>query len=204
MKDVFKFLKWKCSQKGSHFSAADLDIIKSNDFGSFAKISTKACSYTKDIMKKYVETIWHEKIKNQFIMEGEDHIPKPSCQKLPIPLHTTRRDEVVLMGFMYPQNLLNSFVYRNTYCTESPLCPRCNREEQTPYHVLAVCNANHQTISNLISELLSNEEHHYKDCTTILNCSRNSKFINLCLEVIKHGQFRDSIVLGQNPQKYEY
>ena len=199
MKEIFKFLKWKQALRASHFSAEDLEIITSNDYSNFAKLSTKACSYTKDIMKRYIEVIWHEKIQNQCIMEGEGRIPKPSCQKLPIPIHTTRRDEVVLMGFMYPQNLMNSFVYRNTYCTESPLCPRCNREEQTPYHVLTSCNDNHQIITNLINELSSNEEHHYEDCTTILNCSRNSRFINLCLEVIKQGHFRDSIVLGQNP-----
>ena len=89
---------------------------------------------------------------------------------------------------------MNSFVYRHTYCTESPLCPKCNLEEQTPYHVLTQCNKNHSAITSLMKELLG-EEAGQEDCTTILNCSRSSKFIHLCLGVVKEGKFRDGIVL---------
>ena len=197
MKDTFKFLKWKLALKPAHFTTEDAEIICNQDYYKFTNLSLKSCSYTKDNIKKYIEQLWYEKLKNECLIAGENNIPKPHCQKLPIPLDISRRDEVILMSLMYTQNLMNSFVYRNTYCTESPLCPKCLREEQTPYHVLTVCNKNHELILNLMIELLG-EEGVQDDCTTILNCSRSKKFIHFCLEIIKNGKFRDSIVLHQN------
>ena len=110
------------------------------------------------------------------------------------------QDEVLIMGMMYPQNLMNSFVYKKTYCTESPLCPRCLTAEQTPYHVLTVCNEFHHAINDLMMQLLGEEEASCEDCVTILNCSRSPKFIQYCLDVIKNGRFRNSIELGHIPQ----
>ena len=44
------------------------------------------------------------------------------------------------MSLMYPQNLMNSFLYRHTHSVESPLCQKCGREEETPYHVIWECS----------------------------------------------------------------
>ena len=200
MKDTFKFLKWKAVQSPSHFSQQDIDIIENQDISKCMELSSKSCYYSKTLIKKYIELIWYERLKNQCHVDGEVHVPKPSCQNLPIPINTSRQDEVLIMGMMYPQNLMNSFVYKKTYCTESPLCPRCLIAEQTPYHVLTVCNEFHHAINDLMMQLLGEEEASCEDCVTILNCSRSPKFIQYCLDVIKNGRFRNSIELGHIPQ----
>ena len=128
-------------------------------------------------------------------MNGEHHIPRPSCSRLPIPAHTSRRDEVLVMSTMYQQNLMNSFVYRHTYTVEYPLCPRCHREEQTPYHVIWKCNNYSEEIQLVMTEILGEEETHQPDTTTILNCSRDPKFIYLSLIALQDGEFRTDIDL---------
>ena len=91
------------------------------------------------MFKKYVEKIWHEKLKNQAIVNGELSVPKPSYQKLPIPDYTTREDEVLLMSLFYQQNLFNSFLYRHTYQTESPCAPGAKLKKK--HHSILYVNA---------------------------------------------------------------
>ena len=129
-------------------------------------------------------------------MEGESHIPRPSCSRLPIPLNTTRKDEVLLMSTMYPQNLMNSFVYRHTYSAESPLCPRCLRKEQTPFHIICECNNHREEIQLMIKEILGDEESQQQDSTTLLNCSKSKEFIRTSLTVLSEGEFRQNIELN--------
>ena len=47
------------------------------------------------------------------------------------------------MSLIYPQNLMNSFLYRHTYGGESSLCLKCGREEEKPYHIRWECNDYH-------------------------------------------------------------
>ena len=135
MKEVFRFLEWKVSVYPTNFTEEDIHIIANQQSNNFFNLSPKSCTYTRNCIKQYTERIWYNKLRNQLLMEGEPYIPRPSCSRLPVPINTTRSDEVQLMSLMYPQNLMNSFIYRHTYSVESPLCPRCHRNEQTPFHV---------------------------------------------------------------------
>ena len=133
---------------------------------------------------------------NQGLVEGDPHVPKPKYMKLPIPQNTSRREEVLLMNMFYPQNLLNSFVYRHTYCEESPLCPRCKLHEQTAFHVIYECNDHSDVIQEIILSSVGDEEVQKADSISLLNCSRNEEFIKMCLVVLRLGEFRQSIDLN--------
>ena len=196
MKEVFKFLTWKLSMYPTDFTEEDVSIIANLEINHYFDLSAKSCTYTKNAITDYTESIWHTKLRNQFLMEGEFHIPKPSCSRLPVPLGTPRTDEVIVMSLMYPQNLMNSFVYRHTYIVESPLCPRCGREEQTPYHVIWECNDHHDALQGIMRDIIGDEVLQ-ADTTTLLNCSRQRRFIEMCLEVIQNGEFRHEIELDQ-------
>ena len=97
------------------------------------------------------------------------------------------------MSTMYPQNLMNSFVYRHTYNAESPLYSLCGREEQTSHHVICVCNDKREEIKQVMCDLIGEEEVQKADCTTLLNCSRDRRFIQLCLGVLQDGDFRSEV-----------
>ena len=199
MKEVYKFLKFKLTCHPKDFTAEDVIIISNQDISHYCELSPKSCTYTKGCIRKYTELIWQDKIRNQCLVEGEGHIPRPSCSRLPVPLNTTREEEVLLMSLMYPQNLMNSFIYRHTYSVESPLCQRCGREEQTPYHIIWECNDYRDEMQQLMTGIIE-EEVLQADCTTLLNCSRNKEFIQLCLQVLRQGDFRHHIDLGENNQ----
>ena len=199
MKEVYRFLKFKLASHPMDFTAEDVNIISNQDINHYFELSQKSCTYTKGCIRKYTEVIWEDKLRNQCLVEGEGHIPKPSCSRLPVPLNTTRQEEVLLMSLMYPQNLMNSFVYRHTNSVESPLCQRCGREEQTPHHIIWECNNHREEIQQLMTGIIG-EESLQPDCTTILNCSRHKEFIQLCLEVLRQGDYRHHIDLGDNSQ----
>ena len=93
---------------------------------------------------------------------------------------------------------MNSFVYRHTYNVESPLCPRCRREEQTGFHVIWECNRHSEEIQQVMREIVGEEEVHQADYITLLNCSRDRRFISLCLEVLREqeGDFLREIELN--------
>ena len=196
MKEVFKFLNWKLSVTPGDFTEEDERVISRKEEKHYVDLSSKACSYTKGLIKKYTEKIWYEKLTNQGLSEGEAHIPRPSFNKLPVPQNTQRQHEVLLMSMFYPQNLLNSFIYRHTYSTESPLCPRCNRDEQTSFHVIYECNNHVDEIRQIIRDIVDIEEVQQGDHITLLNCSREEKFINTCLKVLDEGEFRKTIDLN--------
>ena len=194
LKDVFKFLKWKKQEWPNHFNDKDQHIVQNHENDLFCELSLKACSYTKAMIKKYVEKIWYEKISNQALVDGEQNVPKPKFQKLPIPHNTTREEEVRLMSLFYPQNLFNSFVYRHTYVTESPLCSKCKLKEETSFHVMYECNNNSAQIRQIVDKIVGEDT--YADCNTLLNCSRNEEFLKACLTIIRQENFRKEINLN--------
>ena len=192
VKEVFKYLQWKATRYPEGFNPLDLDIISKNELTRFYELSTESCKYTKAHIKNYTEKLWSQTIRNQQLIAGDPVIAIPKCESLPIPQHMDRSDEVLLMSLFYPNNLMNSFVYRHTYNAESPLCTRCNMEEETPYHVIMECNDKSAEIQNITYSILGEaaaEDH----CNTLLNCSRESKFINCALEILQERPFRRNI-----------
>ena len=143
-----------------------------------------------------MEFMWYRKIKNEFAMEGIQYPPRPSCKKLPIPKSTTRREEVLLMSLMYPNNLFNDYIYRHTYQVPSPLCQQCQQEEETPYHIILQCSNQANTARRLLCEIMSEEEIAQGDYITILNGSRHENFVKLCLEILSQGEYREHIDIG--------
>ena len=129
------------------------------------------------------------------MMAGFQHAPKPSCSKLPIPKGTPRREEVLLMSLMYPNDLFNDHLYRNTYLVPSPLCQNCQRKEETPYHIVLECSNRAIEAREMLLEVLSEEEIRQEDYITILNGSRHENFIKLCLEILSQSTYRDQIEL---------
>ena len=193
MKEIFKFLNWKLQLCQQDFSDSDKRIVESQDRSSYFQLSSKACSYTKLTIAKYTESIWYSKIRNEFAMEGIQHPPKPSCKKLPIPKSTTRREEVLLMSLMYPNNLFNDYLYRHTYQVPSPLCEKCHQTEETPYHIILQCSDQAAEAHRMLSEMLSGEELAQEDYIIILNGSRHENFLKLCLEILAQGDYREKI-----------
>ena len=197
IKEVFKFLTWKLAHYTNDFTEEDKNIITNKELHCFFNLSPKSCSYTKCCINNYTEIVWLNKLRNQGLMNGEPHVPKPRCSKIPIPINTQRDQEVLLLSLFYPQNLMNSFVYRHTYCAESPLCPQCNMNEQTPYHVICECNQYKEELQQVIIETVGEDEYLQRDSITLLNCSREPRFIHLCLQVLQEGDFRTKINLDQ-------
>ena len=68
-------------------------------------------------------------------------------------------------------------------------------DEQTPHHVIFQCNDHSEEIKQLMIEILGEEAAHEADSTTILNCSRDPRFIQLCLTILQEGEFRTEIDL---------
>ena len=196
MKEVYKFLLWKLQHRSADFNANDRTIVQSRDYGKYFHLSSKACSYTKQVISKYIENLWHNKLKNEFLTEGIQYSPKPKCESLPVPKDTTRKEEVLLMSLMYPNNLFNDFVWRHTYQVQSPLCQKCHTQEETPYHIILQCSNRTTEARNYLQEIMTEEEVSQENSITILNGSRHRKFIKLCLEILTQGTYREEIILG--------
>jgi hypothetical protein len=140
-KDLFKFLDWKLKVYPSHFSPEDQIIVNTKRYGSFLSLTPKSCTYTKDMMKRYTDTIlWQSAIRNQFQMDGYATSPVPSSDKLPIPQNTPRKVEVLVISLFYKNNLLNQALW-NLSKVPSPLCSACRQQEETADHLLFQCNA---------------------------------------------------------------
>ena len=197
MKETFKFLQWKLQSHPEDFNQSDIGIIQSKDYSHYFHLSPKSCSYTKRKISKYIETLWYKKLRNEFLTEGIQNTPKPSCKSLPIPKNTPRKDEVLLMSLMYPNNLFNDFVWRHTYVAPTPLCQKCHLQEETPYHIILQCSERAQDARMMLSETLSEEEIAQEDCITILNGSRHENFIKLCLDILSQGNYRYEIIIDQ-------
>ena len=194
IKEVFKFLTWKLTNHPNDFNDYDKNTIVLKLHENFINLSTKSCSYTKCMIQKYTEMIWEKRITNEYSLDGFHHAPKPSCDRIPIPNNATRKNEVLLMSLFYPNNLFNSNVYRHTYVIESPLCAKCRKVEETPYHIIMECSEKSGEAYNiLLTEINENEIN--EDTITLLKASRNQKFLKLCLEILSEHNYRDQINL---------
>ena len=101
------------------------------------------------------------------------------------------------MSMMYPNNLLNDFLWRHTYQVQSPLCHKCNLHEETPYHVILQCSQRAHEARQMLCELYNADEVAQEDYIIILNGSRHEKFIQLCLDILSEGAYRHEIILNE-------
>ena len=197
MREVFKYLTWKKTQYPKDFTSHDCAIIDDQNSEEYFNLTAKACSYTKEAVNKYIEKIWYQSVKNEFSLLGHQHAPKPSCGRLPIPANTSRSEEVLLMSLLYPNNLFNDNMYRNTYLVESPLCRNCNQEEETPFHIILECSQHAQEARQILSEILTQDDLQHEDYITLLNGSRHPNFIKLCLNILAESEYREHVDLNE-------
>ena len=106
--------------------------------------------------------------------EGWSEIPRVSCSPLPIPLGISREVEVLVMSLMYKNNLLNSFLFRvdravASSCDLVDMDLKCQAK-----HIITLCNSSRSMV-DLAAE----------QCSTILNCSRDYMFVNLCIGIVE-------------------
>ena len=99
------------------------------------------------------------------------------------------------MSLFYPNNLFNSHVYRYTYQVESPLCGKCRRVEETPYHIILQCSDLAGEALRLLGTQITEEEIQQEDTITLLNGSRNPDFLKICLDILAQQEYRDQIDL---------
>ena len=187
----------KLQHYSKEFKDSDSGIIKAKNYREYFDLSSKSCSYNKPIINKYIEMLWYNKLKNEFLIDGNQYVPKLSCNKFSIPENTSRKEEVLLMSLMYPNNLFNDFLYRHTYQVPSPLCQICSQQEETPYHIIFECSNRANDARLILSETLNVKEIIQGDCVTILNGSRNQRFLKLCLEILSEGHYREEIIINE-------
>ena len=188
IRQVLTFLKWKGINYPGSISIEDNLKIENGQLEDFTTLSPTTCKYTKDAINKFIELQWQKSILNEFQLEGYTNIPRPKCIPLPISTTVSREVEVLTMSFMYPNNLLNSFLYRfNKQKFPSPLCS-CGEEIQTTKHVLFQCPAVEDTLKdeayNLMVQILGETEAAIDSSVTLLNASRNKQFMDKIHNII--------------------
>ena len=200
LKELFKFLEWKVKLFQPHFTENDKNIIASNTYSSFVNLSAKACSYTKNIINKYInEVLWKSTIKTQFQMDGYMSSPIPTSDILPVPKGVPRKTEVILMGMFYKNNLLNQSLW-NLDKVPSPLCAACSQQEETPAHILFECSAVNVELRTLSKRHYNRVNNRFGEDALdpyigLLNARSDKDFIIVCIDIINSLQLRESIVL---------
>ena len=198
LRAVYKFLKWKLQLKPAEFSVADQEIIYQNNFSKFHMLSKDCGKYTKHQVKHYTELLWAGSVRNEFLYEGHSVVPKPSCTTLSVNPDMDRKTEVLMLSMFYPNNLLNSFLYRrNIPDITSPMC-HCGEEEQTPHHIVLRCKHVSPELRARAVDCLQTAGDTEENSIALLNMSRDKDFMNLLHEII-HSQrdvLRSSIELN--------
>ena len=190
LRDTLSFLEWKINLYPAHFNQNDETIIHGRQLENLLYISTKAGSYTQLMMKQYTEQVlWANSIRNQFQIDGYQSSPTPSCDIIPIPPGTPRKAEVQLLSLLYKNNLLNQSLY-NIGRSPSPLCRRCNQEEETAEHILFNCShIDYQMRATArynykLALQVSEDAHEPEFYIGLLNAIRNVEFVKSCLEIV--------------------
>ena len=199
-KEIFHFLQWKVNNHPAQFSLADVVIVENRQYDQFFSLSSKSCTYSKEMINKYIEGLWSAALRNQFQLEGHATSPKPSCSVIPIPQNTSREAEVKLMSLLYKNNLLNSFLYKIGRAP-SPMCSGCGREEETAKHILFECTTVDESLrSEAFSEynrlnVNTPELSHDDTFIGLLNAIKDSKFVCVSLRILEDFPIRTSIEL---------
>lgn len=200
-KDIFKFLDWKMKLFPNHFNISDKDIVNRKLYSNFHNLSQKSCSYSKDLINQYIETVlWRSALMNQFQLDGYPTAPNPSCDTIPIPRNTSRETEIVLLSLLYKNNLLNSSLYKLSM-VPSPLCSVCGQQEETAEHILFRCSAVEEELRNSaitsyrLANKLSEGEVLPDSYIGLLDASRDGVFICSCIDILKRLNLRVTVDL---------
>ena len=188
IKDTFAFLTWKTNEYEDSFTNRDLGIIENLEYGRFTELSTRACGYSKLVMKKYAEFLWQHNMDKQFQLDGYNDAPRVSCTKLVFPFNTSRKVETQVLSFFYPNNLMNEFLYRyDKQKFPSPLCV-CEKEEQNSKHLLTTCPYVKANIRTVMSNILDGDPlHHLSDYGTnmfLVSWSRTPEFFMQLVNIV--------------------
>ena len=190
-KDIFRFLQWKLQHYSPHFNTEDKIIVNDKLYSRFFSLTPKSCTYTKELINKYIESIeWKTALNNQFQLDGYPVSPNPSCNSLPIPPNTPRESEVKLMSMLYKNNIMNSSLYKLGK-VPSPLCSFCGLQEQTADHILFSCVAVEEELrTSAICDF--NQAIGDSDVDAagdyyigLLNASRDPKFVSSAINIVK-------------------
>lgn len=195
IKDVFQFLQWKISNYPESIAGDDKAIINNNDYLKFMDLSTRTCSYTKPLMKRYTEEIWQSRINYQYHMEGYANPPIVSCNKISLKSCHNRELETLVLSLFYPNNLMNSFLYRyNKEKYTTPLC-NCDENEQTAVHLITQCAwVNKEQRDKITQILMSDPPYNTVDLNDdrlfLVNWSRKQHFLDLCIKIMNNNLHR--------------
>ena len=121
---------------------------------------------------------------------GETRILTVTCTRIPLPDELTRETEVKLLSLFYKQNLFNLFLStaQKSQCN-SALCD-CGNDVQDSFHILTSCELVSSELRDVICTEMTQSNNAYSmdyvpaDYISILNSSRNQKFIESCIAVI--------------------
>ena len=197
-KDIFLFLNWKMNISSSDFNTTDKEIVGDKMYSRFLNLSTKSCSYSKELMKKYTEHLWNKSVTTQFQLEGYQSSPNPKLDPQPIPPGTTRETEVLYFSMLYKNNILNGSLYKLGK-VPSPMCSLCDQEEETPDHILFRCTSVDEDLrkSAIATYELANSEAAAEVDTYIglLNASKNPEFLHACINILTSVNLRLSVEL---------
>ena len=131
LKYTFTFLNWKTTMYEKSFTDKDLEIIRNLEYERFAELSTRSCCYSKLVIKMYSEMLWQESMDKQSQLDGFNDSPKVSCTKLVFPTNTSRKIETLVLSFLYPNNLMNEFLYRYNKSEFFHPCVSVKKENKT-------------------------------------------------------------------------
>ena len=146
----------------------------------------------------YTVHLWQDIATNEYLIDGRSTIPTVLCDVLNFK-YTSRKMETLSLSLLYPNNLLNSFLFTQfPSCCNTPLCG-CGSGVQSLFHVVFECNCSensHNTINQLIvtCENVIDRNMLTEDLSVmLLNLSRSADFFLLlisrvteCLPYLKH------------------
>ena len=189
MKMVYRFLEWKCAHYPFLLSSEVISSIKNRDISNVHELSPQAVIYTKQMMHSYTEELWKNLARSRLQLEGVITYPVVSVSGLPMPYNAKREEEVLIMSFMYNNNILNKSLFRLGH-VKTPLCA-CKMEEQTAIHLLTRCSLIPMDLREGLSSIiiknnnLQGMDSIYDDAMLVLNCRSETAFLDMCHKVVK-------------------
>ena len=200
LKEVYDFLVWKEKLYPQHFTNEDRIISLSRKYNEFSKLSEKSCYYTRKMIQKYTEAIWSLSSQNKFQLQGYPSKPTINCNPIAIPKNTPRETEVKVISLFYKNNLLNQSLW-NIDRAPSPLCPYCQREEETSDHLLFRCQFVEEGLRLQIKDAYQSalklcdfdiEPEYY---ISLLSVCKSHKFIKACIDIVNCLDIKVHVVL---------